>query len=92
MAVGMRYNSRSPFRRLQNPKTDRLLVDVGGLDLDGERYARGLLNETGVAVVPGYAFGDCMDSFVRIGFLRDEATLIEAAARITNFTKSVGTK
>ena len=25
MAVGMRYNSRSPFRRLQNPKTDRLL-------------------------------------------------------------------
>ena len=42
MAVGMRYNSRSLFRRLQNPKTDRLLVARP----DGYAFVYGTMSES----------------------------------------------
>ncbi len=65
-----------------------LLVDVADLGMDGDRFANELLDETGVAVVPGFAFGDSVRNCVRIGFLRDEEVLIDAADRIKRFVES----
>jgi len=65
-----------------------LLVGIGDLGMDGNAFANELLDETGVAVVPGFAFGDSVENFVRIGFLRDEEVLSEAAKRIRQFVKS----
>ena len=62
-----------------------LLVGVGKLGMDGEQFANELLDEKGVAVVPGFAFGDSVRDFVRIGFLRDVSALSEAANRIREF-------
>ena len=62
-----------------------VLVDVSGLGCDGEQFANALLDHGGVAVVPGFAFGDSAENFVRIGFLVDEQRLQEAAIRITDF-------
>jgi arginine:pyruvate transaminase len=62
-----------------------LLVGVGQLGMDGEQFANELLDEKGVAVVPGFAFGDSVRNFVRIGFLQDVSALSEAANRIREF-------
>jgi aspartate/methionine/tyrosine aminotransferase len=61
------------------------MVDVSALDYDGEQFANELLDGCGVAVVPGFAFGDSVRNCVRIGYLCDERRLIEAANRIEKF-------
>ncbi|MDP4098121.1 aminotransferase class I/II-fold pyridoxal phosphate-dependent enzyme [Paenibacillus sp. P96] len=49
------------------------------------RFARELLLSTGVAVIPGDAFGAQGEGFVRIALVQEEATLLEAARRIGTF-------
>jgi len=61
------------------------MVDVSALDCDGEQFANELLDDSGVAVVPGFAFGNSVRNCVRIGYLCDERRLMEAAKRIENF-------
>ncbi len=61
------------------------LVDVSGLGCDGETFANALLDHGGVAVVPGFAFGNSAKNFVRIGYLVDERQLKRAVERIANF-------
>ena len=63
-----------------------LLVDVRATGLDGEAYAQALLEETGVALTPGFAFGPSLTGFVRAGFIRDIPVLEEAVRRIARFT------
>lgn len=65
-----------------------VLVDVTATGSDGESFANGLLDHAGVAVVPGFAFGDSAKQFVRIGFLVNEARLREAGSRIAKFVRS----
>ncbi len=62
-----------------------LLVDVTATGLSGAAFAEALLEEAGVAVVPGFGFGDSVAHMVRIGFLPPPARLREAAARISGF-------
>lgn len=50
-------------------------------------FAEELLLATGVAVVPGEAFGDEGEGFVRIALVREEETLLEAARRIGRFIR-----
>lgn len=66
-----------------------LLAQISATGLDGEAFANALLDEAGVAVVPGRAFGDSVTDSVRIGFLSDEATLSEAAQRIERFMEKL---
>jgi LL-diaminopimelate aminotransferase len=48
-----------------------------------------LLNHTGVAVVPGKAFGDCGEGFIRIALVQPEERLREAVARIKEWLGSI---
>ncbi|NMO96800.1 aminotransferase class I/II-fold pyridoxal phosphate-dependent enzyme [Paenibacillus lemnae] len=52
---------------------------------NSKTFARELLIQTGVAVVPGDAFGSQGEGFVRMALVKDEETLAEAAARIGEF-------
>ncbi len=61
------------------------MVDVAALDYDGEQFANALLDDCGVAVVPGFAFGDSVRNCVRIGYLCKETILMDAAKRIQEF-------
>jgi len=63
------------------------MVDVSALDYDGEQFANELLDCCGVAVVPGFAFGDSVRNCVRIGYLCDEKLLLDAASRIEKFVR-----
>lgn len=56
----------------------------GGTEItDDETFARALLEETGVAVVHGAAFG--LSPFFRISYATSSALLAEACARIADF-------
>jgi len=62
-----------------------VMVDVSALVCDGAQFANELLDQEGVAVVPGFAFGDSVQNCIRIGYLHDEVVLREAADRIREF-------
>ena len=66
-----------------------MLVDISGLGIDGSSFANALLDEARVVVIPGFAFGDSLTNFVRIGFLQPPEVLQEAVARIGQFVTSL---
>jgi aspartate aminotransferase len=57
-------------------------VDIRGTGTSAEEICRILLEEAGVAAIPGAAFGPSGKDFVRFSFASSVATLQEAVARI----------
>lgn len=57
-------------------------VNVSGTGLSAEEVCRLMLEEAGVAAIPGAAFGEAGREFVRFSFVSSDETLREAAARI----------
>jgi len=52
-----------------------------------EEFSRRLLKESGVAVVPGIAFGKCGEGYIRIGLVQDQSRLKEAGRRMGEFIR-----
>ena len=52
------------------------------------RFARELLLDTGVAVIPGDAFGSEGEGYVRIALVQEESDLKAAAKRIGDFIRA----
>jgi aspartate/methionine/tyrosine aminotransferase len=57
-------------------------VDIRGTGITAEEICRILLEDAGVAAIPGAAFGPAGKDFVRFSFASSAANLREAAARI----------
>ena len=64
-----------------------VLVDVSKSGLAARDFARKLLDEEGVAVVPGNAFGSSVAGSVRVALNQPEERLIEACRRIRRFVE-----
>ncbi len=62
-----------------------VLVDVQSLGLSGEEFALRLLEETGVAVMPGSSFGETLRNWIRLSLTVEDERLAEAARRIAAF-------
>lgn len=58
------------------------MLDVNATGMDGESYAFDLLERTGVAVMPGTAFGETLRSWVRVALTVEDALFDEALRRI----------
>lgn len=58
-----------------------------GMAWSSREFARNLLLKTGVAVIPGDAFGMQGEGFVRIALVEEESRLQEAARRIGNYLR-----
>ncbi len=58
------------------------LIDVSGTGLSGEAFAWALLEEEGVAVMPGSSFGDKARNFLRVSLTVPDAAIEEACRRI----------
>ena len=58
-------------------------------NMTSEEFATKLLMEEKVAVVPGTAFGECGEGFVRISYAYSLENLKEALSRIENFIKKL---
>ncbi len=54
---------------------------------DGDKFARNLLDDAGVSVLPGSASGDVLQEYVRIGLTQDVTILEEAWDRIEKWLK-----
>ena len=69
--------------RLHRPEAGMFaLLQVSGTGLDGTAFAEGLLDATGVAVMPGAAFGAALSGWVRIALTVEDTLLASAADRI----------
>ena len=64
-------------------------VNISATGMDSQAFAYGLLGEQRVAVVPGLAYGDAYDGFVRIAFTMHGDRLREALKRISAFVDRI---
>ncbi len=62
-----------------------IMCDVSGTGMDGSEFARRLLEEQAVSVIPGDAFGPSAHDFVRIGLAQKRTVLKRACRRIREF-------
>jgi aminotransferase len=61
--------------------------DIRRTRLSSEQFCENLLNEEHVAVIPGSAFGECGEGFVRACYAASMANIEEALTRIERFVK-----
>jgi arginine:pyruvate transaminase len=61
------------------------LVDVRATGLTGEAFATALLQDQGVAVMPGESFGTALAGWLRLALTQPDGTTQEACARIAAF-------
>lgn len=64
-----------------------MFPDIREFGMTSEEFALDLLNEEKVAVVPGSAFGECGEGFVRISYAYSIDELKEALRRIENYLR-----
>ena len=62
------------------------VVDIRATGMSGEDFARALLLEERVAVMPGESFGPSLNGWLRISLTRSDAEINEACRRIAGFT------
>ena len=63
-----------------------LYVNTKAVENDSMKFCSKLLEETGVAVVPGIGFGT--EGYFRLSFATDDATIKEGIARIASFVQN----
>jgi len=59
------------------------LVDISATGMGSEEYALDLLENAGVAVMPGASFGLCLTDWVRVALTVEDETVMQACERIT---------
>lgn len=67
-----------------------VMLDVGGLNTDGMRFAEDLLEEQRVSVLPGAGFGRSTRDYVRLSLAQSLPYLEESMNRIERFVNSRG--
>ena len=63
------------------------LIDISKTRKDSKSFCFELLEKEHVAVIPGIAFGNGFDNYVRLAFTLDEAKIIEGVKRINRYIK-----
>jgi arginine:pyruvate transaminase len=67
------------------------LLDIRATGQSGQVFANALLNETGVAALPGESFGKSLAGWLRLALTQPDHLTAEACARIAGFaTKNTG--
>ena len=65
---------------------------IKSLGMSSDEFANELLKAEKVAVVPGTAFGDCGEGFLRISYAYSLEELKEATGRIARFVEKLRNK
>jgi arginine:pyruvate transaminase len=66
-----------------------VMTDVSATGLSGREFASQLLDDQGVSVVPGDAFGPTADGCVRVGLAQGQHVLSRACKRIREFCETL---
>ena len=81
------YLGRSPVLGVRMPEAGMfVMLDVRRTGLSGDEFARRLLDERAVAVMPGESFGRGGAGHVRIALTIEDSRLVEACERILGFS------
>lgn len=64
-------------------------IDVSETGLDSQEFAFSLLREKQVAVVPGVAYGEKFDDYIRLAFTLNQEKLIDGIRRLKEFVDSI---
>ncbi len=62
---------------------------IGGFGMSSEEFCERLMNEAGVAIVPGTAFGKCGEGFARISYAYSVKHIMTALDKIGKFIKTL---
>lgn len=62
---------------------------IGKFGLSSDDFCQKLLDEKGVAIVPGNAFGDCGEGYARISYAYSVEHITEALKRMNEFIKEL---
>lgn len=102
MEMRLAYDQRRRFLLSEMKKLDipcfepkgafYIFPDISGFGMSSEEFATELLKAEEVAVVPGSAFGDCGEGFVRISYAYSIEELKTAFTRIGSFLKKIRQK
>ena len=65
------------------------LVDIRATGMDGETFALSLLEQTGVATMPGESFGAALGGWLRLALSQPDEKISEACDRIAAFAARV---
>lgn len=65
------------------------LLDVRATGLDGVQFCNRLLEEQGVATMPGESFGTSLGGWVRLSLTQPDEVMEKAAGRIAEFARSI---
>lgn len=75
-----------PGMRTNRPKgAFYLFPDIRAFGMDSVTFCNRLLDEAGVVCIPGSAFGECGEGFIRVSYTTEMEKLIEALARLKQF-------
>lgn len=64
-------------------------LDISATGLDSKTFCFSLLEKEHVAVIPGLAFGEAFDKYVRLAFTLNEDCICEGVKRIRNFINNL---
>lgn len=73
------------LRPLKPKGTFYMFINIEKTQLKSEEFAYKLLEKEHVAVVPGKAYGDMYDDYIRLAFTHDVSKLKEAVRRLNHF-------
>lgn len=60
-------------------------IDISSTGMDSKSFCFSLLEKRHVAVIPGVAFGEAFDNYIRLAFTLNEDKIIEGISRIKDF-------
>jgi aspartate/methionine/tyrosine aminotransferase len=66
-----------------------LFPNISGAGLRSDEFARRLLNEAGVAALPGTAFGEYGEGYLRLSFASSMVNIEAALERIRKFVSGL---
>lgn len=82
-----------PLLQCTTPEaTFYLMVDISATGMKSEEFAIELLKTVQVACVPGIAYGESCDNYIRMAFTLSEEKIREGVRRIHSFIETLQTK
>lgn len=79
----------TPIRCIEPTAGMFVALDLRPLGIDGSRFAERLLDQAGVALMPGIAFGQSLAQGLRLSLVAPAAALSEACAAIARLAESL---
>lgn len=82
--------SKIPHIRFTPPAgTFYAFIDISETGMDSKTFTFALLKEEQVAVIPGIAYGDAFDGYIRLAFTMNENKIVEGITRFGRFINRI---